>query len=411
MRLAKTLNVQVGRKLNDRSKPDILTEVEKVFNLYGVVAIQITYEIIRVTFLTDEGHRRAKELSGVRLFGLWCPILGGGPPVTIVHVFDYPFEEDNSFVSSIFGDFGDVKKVKNQTSLANTSIYTGTRLVSIVLKDSPPRSLMINGYFCRIWYKGQPLICNLCGVQGHKSAACPNKDKCRRCGEAGHFARACTKAWATNRAPPSAAESSVSTDVVTPQTGSSGETSLGAGPQSSSAEDSLAAVSGVGPPPFPEPVLDAPPSAESELSASEVSLTCGQRVPDDSEPLGSTPTDDFGPSGSIPMDESGPSGSVLMDEQSQSDVQSQKNEESIVASSVCSGAKRAFSDPEDETNSSQSILVDAQDAQHLVKKIKRLFNRKGSPGGPAKTAAKPGRHSMPAVVSTRPPTRSRSISL
>ena len=93
MRLAKTLNVQVGKKLNDKSKPDIMKEVEKVFNLYGVVAIQVAYEIIRVTFLTDEGHRRAKELSGVRLFGLWCPILGGGPPVTIVHVFDYPFEK------------------------------------------------------------------------------------------------------------------------------------------------------------------------------------------------------------------------------------------------------------------------------------------------------------------------------
>ena len=259
MRLAKTLNVQVGKKLNDKSKPDIMKEVEKVFNLYGVVAIQVAYEIIRVTFLTDEGHRRAKELSGVRLFGLWCPILGGGPPVTIVHVFDYPFEEDNSFVSSIFKDFGEVKKVKNQTYLANTSIYTGTRLVSIVLKGSPPRGLMINGYFCRVWYKGQPLICNLCGVQGHKSAACPNKDKCRRCGEAGHFVRACTKAWATNRAPPSAAESSVSAGAAS-QPGSSGEASPGVGPQSAPAEDSLAAVSEAGPPSTPEPVSDAQPS-------------------------------------------------------------------------------------------------------------------------------------------------------
>ena len=122
MRLAKTLNVQVGKRLNDKSKPDIMKEVEKVFNLYGVVAIQVAYEIIRVTFLTEEGHRRAKALAGVRLFGLWCPILGGGPPVTLVHVFDYPFEEDNSFVSSIFEDFGEVKRVKNQTYLSNTSI-------------------------------------------------------------------------------------------------------------------------------------------------------------------------------------------------------------------------------------------------------------------------------------------------
>ena len=127
-------------------------------------------------------------------------------------------------------------------------------------------------------------------------------------------------------------------------------------------------------------------------------MTCGQRVPDDS-----------GPSGSSPMDDSGPSGSTPMDEQSQSDVQSQDNVESaVVASSACSGAKRVFSDPEEEENSSQSILVDAQDAQHLVKKIRRLFGRKGSSGGVTKPVSKPGRHSMPAVVATRP---SRSNSL
>ena len=78
-----------------------MQEVFKVFNFLGVAAVQVTYDVIRVSFLTDEGFQRAKELTGVRLFGLWCPILGGGPPVTMVHVFDYPYEEDNSHVSSV----------------------------------------------------------------------------------------------------------------------------------------------------------------------------------------------------------------------------------------------------------------------------------------------------------------------
>ena len=193
MRLPKTLNIHVGKKLNDKLKEDITKEVFKALNLYGVVAIQVAYEVIRVTFLTDEGFRRAKELTGVRLFGLWCPILGGGPPVTIVHVFDYPYEEDNGCVFTVFNDFGDVKKVKNQTCLWNSTVFTGTRLVFMVLNSNLPRGLTINGYSCRVWYKGQPLICNLCNVQGHKSAVCPNKDKCRRCGEQGHFARTCSK--------------------------------------------------------------------------------------------------------------------------------------------------------------------------------------------------------------------------
>lgn len=202
MRLPRTINIHVGKKLNDKLKEDISKEVFKVLNLYGVVAIQVGYEVIRVTLVNDEGFRQAKELTGVRLFGLWCPILGGGPPVTVVHVFDYPYEEDNGSVFSVFEDFGDVKKVKDQTCLWNNKIFTGTRLVFLVLHSTLPRSLTIDGYSCRVWYKGQPLICNLCNIQGHKSAVCPNKDKCRRCGEQGHFARNCSKDLSSSREDP-----------------------------------------------------------------------------------------------------------------------------------------------------------------------------------------------------------------
>ena len=59
--------------------------------------------------------------------------------------------------------------------------------------------MSIDGYFCRLWFKGQPIICNLCNVQGHKSADCPNRDKCRRCGLSGHFARSCPNPWGSER--------------------------------------------------------------------------------------------------------------------------------------------------------------------------------------------------------------------
>lgn len=49
-----------------------------------------------------------------------------------------------------------------------------------------------------MWYRGQPLICNFCALQGHKSANCPSKDKCRRCRETGHLTRACRNPWDNN---------------------------------------------------------------------------------------------------------------------------------------------------------------------------------------------------------------------
>ena len=48
---------------------------------------------------------------------MWCPILGGGPPITFLHIFDYPYEEEDVYVKNVIGDFGSVKRVKKQTYL------------------------------------------------------------------------------------------------------------------------------------------------------------------------------------------------------------------------------------------------------------------------------------------------------
>ena len=192
MRLPKTISLQVGRKLADKTKDEILTEVLRVFAGLDVKAVQIAYEVVRVTFASPEHFRAAKSFSGKHLFGLWCSILGGGPPVTSVHVFDFPFEEDDRSLGVAFEAYGAVKSVKKQTFLSNQNIFNGTRLVDVVLSGVLPRFLMVDGYLCRLWYRGQPLVCNLCAVQGHRSANCPNKDKCRKCGQSGHFARNCT---------------------------------------------------------------------------------------------------------------------------------------------------------------------------------------------------------------------------
>ena len=196
MRLPNTLNILTGRKLAGRLKEDIMKEVVgQLGDVDSILAVQIGYEIVRVTFCSDEAFRRAKSMEGVSLFGLWCKILGGGPATTLVHVFDYPFEESDVEIEHALADFGEVKKIRKQRYLWSQQIYTGTRLVSIVLRETPPRSISIYGYHCLIWYKGQPIVCNLCAKQGHVSANCQNKDKCRLCGQSSLFARSCPNPW------------------------------------------------------------------------------------------------------------------------------------------------------------------------------------------------------------------------
>ena len=121
MRLPKTISLKVGRKLAHKTKDEIMTDVLRIFASLDVKAVQVAYEVVRVTFASPEHFWAAKSFSGKHLFGLWF--------------------------------------------LSNQNIFNGTRLVDVALSEVLPRFLMVDGYLCRLWYRGQPLVCNLCAVQ------------------------------------------------------------------------------------------------------------------------------------------------------------------------------------------------------------------------------------------------------
>lgn len=124
--------------------------------------------------------------------------MDGGPPITIIHLFYYPFEDyDEGAILEFFEYYGQVRKVRQQKYIGH-DVYTGTRLVAVALRKTQPRIVSINAYPCRVWYKGQPIICNLRGAQGHKSGECPDKDKCWLCKQLGHKARECKNHWGNN---------------------------------------------------------------------------------------------------------------------------------------------------------------------------------------------------------------------
>ena len=194
----RTLCVRVNRVCEGKSREDIVSEVAKAFS-QPLVAVQIGSDTIRVTFRDVESFRTAHAKTHVSIFGVNCVVQGGGPPLTMVHIFDYPAEFLDDPIKRVLSGFGEVKNVRRQKYIGRSDIETGTRLVLMAFRVTPPRLVNIDGYFCRLWYRGQPLICNLCNVQGHKSADCPNRDKCRRCGESGHFARSCPNPWGSIR--------------------------------------------------------------------------------------------------------------------------------------------------------------------------------------------------------------------
>jgi len=74
-----------------------------------------------------------------------------------------------------------------------TDIYTGTRIVKIILNRLTVicRNVFIDVVKMKVWYKDQPVECDLC-LGAHRVAGYPLKGKCLRCRQEGHVARFCT---------------------------------------------------------------------------------------------------------------------------------------------------------------------------------------------------------------------------
>ena len=172
MRLPLTLNIQCGKKLSGKSKDQILKEVLVVFQHYHVRCVQVAYEVIRVTLASADEYKVAKQQPGIRLFGMWCPILGGGPPITILHIFDYPYEEEDVYIKNVIGDFGSVKRVKKQTYLTCPDVFTGTRLVSVTLDATPPPPQIYNYQRLSMPYLVQGAAPNLQFMRGARPQIC-----------------------------------------------------------------------------------------------------------------------------------------------------------------------------------------------------------------------------------------------
>ena len=147
--------------------------------------------VIRISF-NDPAQKKTYEEAGFISFGdVPCNVVVS-TQITFVMVYLFPFEGNNDRVREALKYFGDIKEVRHQQWSNIPGVHTGTRLVRMVRKHNIPRNITIDGVNCRVWYKGQPLVCDICN-DNHKAADCPLKRKCKRCHEAGHFVRHCPK--------------------------------------------------------------------------------------------------------------------------------------------------------------------------------------------------------------------------
>ena len=222
---SRTLTIRGDRKLREFSQAVVLEDILENLKEHHVCSVQFLLGgEIRITFESALDRDAVLCRGPLELKGVRCRFLEGGPPTTLVHVLYLPFEQSNDAVRLALAQYGEVKNVRMQHFPGHPGVATGTRLVSVLLERDPPRDLFIAGTICRLWFRGQPLICNICSERGHKAAVCPNKGACFRCKQKGHFARECRNAWGTapQEPPPAAPVAVVEEEPVAPPAAFSG---------------------------------------------------------------------------------------------------------------------------------------------------------------------------------------------
>ena len=170
----RTVNIHVGRKLSGKSRNEILDETVKKFEGLRVMAVQQFPDIIRVTFNSEDTAVKVLNFSGVRLFDMWCR-MDGGPPSTMVHLFDYPYEGDAAPIDTLFKTYGKVKGIRHQKYISREDIFTGTRLIDIVIDRTPPDWFQLTAISVGFGIKANRLFVTLVALRVIKLMIVPTR--------------------------------------------------------------------------------------------------------------------------------------------------------------------------------------------------------------------------------------------
>ena len=110
-------------------------------------------------------------------------------PWSMMVIYNYEYSNDE-IVNALkfFGEVGEIR-YKQWSNLPGVS--TTMWLVRMKWEKDIPCFIQIERFRCKVWYRGQPITCDICREDGHTAGTFADKGKCRLCHRVGHMAREC----------------------------------------------------------------------------------------------------------------------------------------------------------------------------------------------------------------------------
>ena len=188
--MRRTVTLRVGRIPQVVSRPELIRILAEHFGTWKLLVVQFLPGMrVQLTFDSVEAKTSIEQQSEVDTEGYPCQVVGGGPSLESVLIFHLPYELDNGLIQAAMQEYGEVGGIRHQLH-PDSTVHSGTRVVRMVRKRPIPRHIAVEDWSTKVWYRGQPVECDICGA-GHVSQVCPMWNKCRFCGEEGDFAHNC----------------------------------------------------------------------------------------------------------------------------------------------------------------------------------------------------------------------------
>lgn len=118
-----------------------------------------------MTFSETVYKEQLEQLETITVGDVRVKIVGGGPYT------NFPLREMIPLLRAPFNNL--VRCILwLSKNMQTPTVSTGARIVRMTRTKPIPRSVEIGGFLCKVWYKGQPIECDICGL-GHVAKDCP----------------------------------------------------------------------------------------------------------------------------------------------------------------------------------------------------------------------------------------------